>query len=99
MIALVTAWTWWTAARIDLRRLAEPPVVYAAARAVEPGVSVTTADLAGTLERLGYQHASEEPRTPGEFRRGADRWDIFLRAKADPQSARPALRVRLDVEH
>ncbi len=98
MIALVATWMWWTAARIDLRRLAESSVVYAAARALEPGVSVTTSDLAGTLERLGYQQVAGDPGAPGQFRRGADGWDIFLRAKADPGSARPALRVRLDVK-
>jgi hypothetical protein len=40
-IALVGGWMWWTVARIDLRRLDEPAVVYAAARVLEPGVSVT----------------------------------------------------------
>jgi 1A family penicillin-binding protein len=98
MIALVATWVWWTAARIDLRRLAEPSVVYAAARVLEPGVSVTTSDLAGTLERLGYQQVAGDPQAPGQFRRGADGWDIFLRASADPESARPAVRVRLDVK-
>jgi 1A family penicillin-binding protein len=98
MIGLVTSWAWWSAARIDLRRLAEPSVVYAAARVLEPGLSVTTTDLAGTLERLGYQQVTDEPHTPGRFRPGATAWDIFLRASTDPASMRPALRVRLDLE-
>ena len=98
MIALVAAWMWWMAASIDLRRLAEPSLVYAAARVLEPGVSVTTSDLAGALDRLGYQQVAGDPQAPGQFRRGADGWDIFLRASADPESARPALRVRLDVK-
>jgi penicillin-binding protein 1B len=98
MVALVATWTWWTAVHIDLRRLAEPSVVYAAARVLEPGVSVTTSDLAGTLERLGYQQVAGDPQAPGQFRRDADGWDIFFRARSDPESARPALRARLDVK-
>ena len=42
LVMIVAAWAWWTAYRIDLSRLAEPSVVYAAGRAVEAGMSVTT---------------------------------------------------------
>jgi penicillin-binding protein 1B len=97
-IGLAITWTWWTVARIDLRRLAEPSVVYAAARAVEPGMSVTSTDLAGTLQRLGYQEMTDDPRRPGQFRRAATGWEIFLRPSTDPVSTRPALRVRLDLD-
>ena len=97
-IALVAAWTWWTVSHIDLGRDAEPPIVYAAARVVEPGLSVTTADLAVTLERLGYHEVTDDPRGAGEFRRSFAAWDIFLRARTDPASTRPALRILLELE-
>jgi len=98
LVMIVAAWAWWTAYRIDLSRLAEPSVVYAAGRAVEAGMSVTTIDLAGSLERLGYREVGDEPRAPGEFRRSAGAWDVFLRPRADAGSTRPALRVRLDLD-
>ena len=98
VLVLATSWAWWAAAHIDLKRLAEPSIVYAAARVVEPGLSVTTTDLAGTLERLGYREVTDEPVAPGQFRAGASAWDIILRAGADPGAMRPALRVRLDLE-
>jgi penicillin-binding protein 1B len=97
-IALVTMWAWWTTARIDLRRLAESSIVYAAPRVVEPGVSVTTTDLAGSLTRLAYQEVTEDPRGPGQFRRAATGWDIFFRARTEPESSRPPIRVRLHLE-
>src|SRR2546422_6803470 len=94
---VVTMWAWRAASRIDLQSLAAPSVVYAAARPLDPGMSLTVADLAGTLARLGYQEVVDRPRVPGEFRRGTDAWDIFLRARTDPGGERPAMRIRLDV--
>src|SRR5437762_8790595 len=95
---MVAIWAWWTVAHIDLARVRERSAVYAAARAVEPGMSVVTIDLAGSLERLGYREISNEPQAPGEYRRGAAGWDIFLRARADPVSPRLAALVRLDLD-
>jgi len=97
-VVMVAIWAWWTVAHIDLARVREPSAVYAAARAVEPGMSVVTIDLAGSLERLGYREISNEPQAPGEYRRGAAGWDIFLRARADPVSPRLAALVRLDLD-
>ena len=98
-IALVMAWMWasFAVARIDLSRLVEPSVVYAAPRVVEPGVSVTAIDLPGTLERLGYQQVTDTPHAPGQFRRSPGVWEIFIRASVEPQPKRPALPVRLDI--
>jgi penicillin-binding protein 1B len=98
MIAFVTTWAWWTAARIDLRRLAAPSVVYAAPRTIESGVSVTTTDLAGTLERLGYQQVTDEPHAPGQFRPGLTGWEIFLRPSTSAESTGAPLRIRLELE-
>ena len=98
MLAVVVIWTWWTAAHIDLKRAGTPALVYAAARAVEPGMSLAAIDLAGTLERLGYEEVTDSPRSPGQFRRSPNDWEIFLRARTDPTSTRSALRVRLDVQ-
>src|SRR5438876_3994851 len=96
-IVLVTAWAWRAASRTDLRSFATPSVVYAAGRTLSPGMSLTAADLTGTLARLGYHEITGPPEVPGEFRRGTDAWDIFLRARSDPGAERPASRVRLDV--
>ena len=98
VVVIVATWAWWTVAGIDLRRLGEPTLVYAAPRAIEPGMSVTTIELASSLERLRYEESSEDPRGPGEFRRSGNSWEIFLRARTDAASTRPALRVRLDLD-
>ena len=98
IVMILTTWAWRTAARVDLRRIVEPSFVYAAGRALRPGLSVTAVDLVGTLGRLGYQEVTDQPRGAGQFSREADGWEIFLRARDDPQALRPALRVRLELE-
>src|SRR5205809_4184115 len=97
ILMLVTTWAWRTTARIDLRRIVEPSFVYAAGRALGPGLSVTAADLVGTLGRLGYEEVTDQPRAPAQFRREVSAWEIFLRACDDPQGQRPALRIRLEL--
>ena len=95
---LLTTWAYRKASRIDLRRIVEPSFVYAAGRALGPGLSVTAADLVGTLGRLGYEEVTDQPRAPAQFRREVSAWEIFLRARDDPQGQRPALRIRLELE-
>lgn len=96
-LTVLGGWAWRTAARVDLKSFAEPSFVYAAGPSLSPGISLAAADLVGTLHRLGYQEVTREPGGPGEFRREASAWEIFLRARDDPQRQRPALRVRLEL--
>lgn len=92
------SWAWHTTARLDLGRLQDATVIYAAGQVLAPGVSPEGADLAGTLRRLGYRETPGPPGGPGEFQRGSDAWDVYLRARDDPRGARPALRVRLGLD-
>jgi penicillin-binding protein 1B len=92
------AWAWGVAAGIDLKSLSEPSLAYAAARRLGPGTSVTAADLAGTLARLGYRDVSHPPEQPGEVRREAGAWEIYLRAPADARGHRPAMPIRLRLD-
>jgi penicillin-binding protein 1B len=98
LLVALTIWAWRTAALIDLHRIIEPSLVYAAGRVIGPGLSVTATDLIGTLGRLGYEEVTDQPREPAQFRREANAWEIFLRARDDPRVQRPALRVRLELE-
>jgi penicillin-binding protein 1B len=91
-------WTWRAAAGVDLGRLEEATLIYAAGQVLTRGVSLEAADLAGTLRRLGYRETQAAPPAPGQFRREAGAWDLHLRPRDDPRGARPALRVRLAVE-
>jgi len=91
-------WAWRTAATVDLFRLRpDAPVLYAASQVIRPGLSVEAADLMGTFRRLRYAETTTAPTRPGEVRRGARRWDVFLRARDDPGATRPSLRVQLVV--
>ena len=91
-------WTWRTAAAFDLSRLEDAALIYAAGQVLAPGVSVDAADLPGALRRLGYRETQSPPTAPGQFRRDASAWDIHLRPRQDPRSARPALVVHLAVD-
>ncbi|HET7296671.1 MAG TPA: PBP1A family penicillin-binding protein, partial [Gemmatimonadales bacterium] len=80
--------------RIESRRAT---LVYAAPQELRPGVNVGLAGLAGTLARLGYRETESQPAAPGQFRRDAGSWEIFLVAPSVP--GRPtARRIRLEVE-
>jgi penicillin-binding protein 1B len=91
-------WTWRTAAGVDLSRLEEAALIYAAGQVLAPGVSIEAADLGGTLRRLGYRETQAPPAAPGQFRREVGMWQLHLRPRADPRAARPALEVRLAVD-
>jgi penicillin-binding protein 1B len=96
-LVFLFAWAWFAAARVDLGRVLDASVVYARGRALAPGLPVEGIDLPGTLRRLRYREVTRIPWRPGQFRRSADQWEIFLRARDDPDARRPAARVRLAV--
>jgi penicillin-binding protein 1B len=93
------AWTWRTAAGVDLSRLEDAALIYAAGQVLAPGVSTEAVDLPGILRRLGYRETqSSPPAAPGQFHREASLWEIHLRPRNDPRSSRSALPVRLLVD-
>jgi 1A family penicillin-binding protein len=96
--AALGVWTWRTAAGVDLSRLEEAALIYAAGQVLAPGVSVEAADLSGALRRLGYRETQSPPAAPGQFRREAALWELHLRPRDDPRSTRPALPIRLLVD-
>ena len=91
-------WTWRTAAAVDLSRLEDAALIYAAGQVLAPGVSIEAVDLPGALRRLGYRETQSAPAAPGQFRRETALWEIHLRPRDDPGSTRPALPVRLLVD-
>lgn len=97
-LVLFAAWAWRTASRVDLGRAQDVSVLYTAGQIITPGLSVEAIDLTGTLRRLGYREIAGPLKTPGQFRRGGDAWEIFLRAREDPGARRPALSIRLALE-
>jgi penicillin-binding protein 1B len=91
-------WTWRTAAGVDLSRIEDAALIYAAGQVLTPGVSVEAADLSGTLRRLGYRETPSSPTAPGQFHRNPALWEVNLRARDDPRATRPALPIRLLVD-
>jgi penicillin-binding protein 1B len=91
-------WTWRTAAGVDLSRVEEAALIYAAGQVLLPGVSLEAVDLAGSLRRLGYRETQAATPAPGQFRREPALWDIHLRPRDDPRVTRPALPIRVLVE-
>ena len=81
-------------ARGESRRTA---LIYAAGQRLAPGIHTRLIDLAGTLARLEYHEVTSEPTEPGQFRRRAGAWDIFLRPSDEPATPWQARRVRLDL--
>lgn len=77
--------------RVEARRAA---LIYATPQALAAGVQIKIADVAGTLTRLSYTETRGEPTRPGQFRRTASAWDIYLRGLP---GLSPAQRVALDV--
>ena len=80
--------------RVESRRTT---LVYAAGQQLVPGVNVRTIDLAGTLHRLKYKEVQAPVTTPGQFRREADAWELYLRGVEDGKDRGP-MRVRLELE-
>jgi penicillin-binding protein 1B len=90
----MAAWATVFAARLDLAAAQDTPLVFAAGRAIRPGVAIRAVSEA--LDRLHYRPVTGAPPKPGEFRRSGGRWDIHLRAPEG--GAEPARVVRLRVE-
>src|SRR5262245_49483578 len=74
-------------ARADVRHAT---MVYASGQVLGPGLHVGLVDLAGTLARLGYTETRTAPAAPGQFRRGAGRWDIVLLGREGTSAERGA---------
>jgi penicillin-binding protein 1B len=91
-------WTWRTAASVDLSRLEDAALIFAAGQVLTPGVSVEAADLSGALRRLGYRETQSSPAAPGQFHREPALWQVHLRPRDDPRATRPALSIRLLVD-
>ena len=91
-------WTWRTVAAVDLSRVEDAALIYAAGQVLTPGVSIEAADLPGTFRRLGYREIQSATPAPGQFRREAALWEVHLRPRDDPRSTRPALPIRLLLE-
>jgi penicillin-binding protein 1B len=90
-------WTWRTAAGLDLGRIEDAALIFAAGQVLAPGVSIEAVDLSGTLRRLGYRETRAAP-AAGQFRRSPETWDLHLRPRDDPRATRPALEIRLGVD-
>jgi hypothetical protein len=79
--------------RVESRRAT---LVYAAGQRLVPGVNVRTIDLTGTLRRLKYKEVPAPVATPGQFRREADAWELYLKGAEDGGPTR--LRLELEGE-
>ena len=71
--------------------------LYAAGQPLTAGVNVRAIDLASTLSRLRYAETRQNPVAPGQFRRTAGAWDIYLHARDTGDGHYPAERVRVEV--
>ena len=91
-------WAARTVTGVDLSRLEDAALIYAAGQVLAPGVSVEAADLPGALRRLGYREIQSRLTAPGQFRRDGGTWEIHLHPRRDPRSTRPALLIRLAVD-
>ncbi len=87
----VGMWANLAAARLDLDAAQGTALVFAAGRALRPGVSIRA--VSESLERLRYREVTAEPVRPGEFRRTGGRWEVHLR----PESSEPGKLLRLSV--
>jgi penicillin-binding protein 1B len=66
-----------------------PSRVYAAPRILYPGLDLETADVLGTLRRLGYREAPEGPVGPGRFRLERGKLLLHVRGFAHPSRPEP----------
>jgi penicillin-binding protein 1B len=94
LLSGLVAYTVRSLARFDRAGAQATAIIYSAPQMLRRGVRVDVIDLAGTLRRLGYREVSGPP-APGEFRRNANTWDLYLRADRDDRTAG---RVTLDTE-
>jgi penicillin-binding protein 1B len=96
--AILAGWSWHVVAGLNLERVQDASLIYAAGQPLTAGLSVDAIDLAGTLRRLRYQEVREQPRVAGQYQRTDGAWEIFLHARDDPRTERPAVRVRLPLD-
>jgi penicillin-binding protein 1B len=93
LLSGLVAYTARSLARFNRTEAQAAAVIYSAPQMLRAGVHVDDIDLAGTLRRLGYREVSGQPAGPGEFRRTAAAWDLYLRADHAEDTAG---RVRLE---
>jgi penicillin-binding protein 1B len=79
--------------RADARRTT---LVYALPQALAPGLSVKRIELPTALGKLRYTEVKSTPTAPGQFFRGANTWDIYLRGHPAPNESAPRL-IRLEM--
>jgi penicillin-binding protein 1B len=77
--------------RVEARR---GTLVYSGGQWVGPGVNLRVIDLTQSLGRLRYSETRGRPRTPGQYQRRPDGWEIVLRMKAEGR--REPQHVRLE---
>jgi penicillin-binding protein 1B len=94
--ATLAVWTAVELARFARAETRRASTIHAAPQVLRPGVSVRAIDLAGTLARLRYVETRSAPSAPGQFRRGAGTWDVFVRGDGDAAAARIRLELSGD---
>ncbi len=82
--------------KFELRRLSLPTRIFADAVPLHAGVAMSPDDLLTKLDRLGYREAKNGVAQPGEFARGGNQIDVYLRAFVHPPTGSyPAQPVRI----
>ncbi|HEX7191080.1 MAG TPA: transglycosylase domain-containing protein [Thermoanaerobaculia bacterium] len=82
--------------KFELRRLSLPTRVFADAVPLHAGVAMSSDDLLTKLDRLGYREAKKGVAQPGDFARGGNQIDVYLRAFVHPPTGSyPAQPVRI----
>src|SRR5512145_1582241 len=95
-LALVT-YTGWELARFERALARRATVIYAAAQPLAPGYNVRALDVAATLARLDYREVSTAPSRPGQFRRAAGAWEIWVHGSLYATGERHSARLRLEL--
>jgi len=70
--------------KFELRRLSLPTRVFADAVPLHVGATLSRDDLLEKVDRLGYREAKNGVAQPGDFARGGNQVDVFLRAFNHP---------------
>jgi penicillin-binding protein 1B len=94
-IIALAAYTAVELARFDRAEVRRSTLVYAAGQSLTAGVDTRGVDLAGTLMRLRYRQVGSVS-APGQFRRVAGGWEIYVRGLEEDGGRRPT-RVQLDL--
>ena len=82
--------------KFELRRLSLPTRVFADAVPLTAGTAMSSDDLLTKVDRLGYREAKSGVAQPGDFARGGDQVDVYLRAFVHPPTGSyPAQPVRI----